>query len=182
MQEQHVAPDGGGVSSSSHRNGMVSPQQSSSVLETGTHPYEESKQEQAQKSSKELTSLPKILVVEDDLTLASLEAHILSAHGFSVVAVDSGEQAIFTLGQSLPDLVVLDLELTGKVQGWDVLQVLRATTSNTPVLLTTSSANTVRELIHDLGESRGTLDHLPKPYPMHTLLKRVKRLLTVAPH
>src|SRR5437762_6846660 len=86
---------------------------------------------------------PRILLVEDDHTLASLEAGILTAHGFTVVTVESGEQAIALLGSVIPDLVVLDLDLTGHVQGWEVLEALRASAS-IPVLLTTSSATAVR--------------------------------------
>jgi DNA-binding response OmpR family regulator len=130
--------------------------------------------------SQEQQFLLRILVVEDDLTLATLEAGVLTAHGFTVDTVNSGERAIATLHHSLPDLVVLDIELTGSVQGWDVLQALRAT-ATIPVLLTTSSVSAVRERIRSQGETRLTLDHLPKPYPMHMLLKRVKRMLMVAP-
>jgi DNA-binding response OmpR family regulator len=124
---------------------------------------------------------PRILLVEDDHTLASLEADILTTHGFTVVAVESGEQAIALLHSSIPDLVVLDLDLTGHVQGWEVLEALR-TTASIPVLLTTSSATAVRHYIRSRGETKSTLDHLPKPYPMHLLLKRIKRLLSTAPH
>ncbi len=121
-----------------------------------------------------------ILVVEDDLALARLEAGILTARGYAVAAVHDGELAIATLRHSIPDLVVLDLELTGNVQGWDVLQALRNFAS-IPVLLTTSSTTAVRASIRLRGETRSTLDHLPKPYPMQTLLKRVERMLTAAP-
>src|SRR6266705_1985198 len=124
---------------------------------------------------------PHILLVEDDHTLASLEAGILTAHGFTVVTVESGEQAIALLHGFIPDLVVLDLDLTGHVQGWEVLEALR-TSASIPVLLTTSSATAVRHSIRSRGETKHTLDHLPKPYPMHLLLKRIKRLLSTAPH
>ncbi len=81
--------------------------------------------------------LLRILVVEDDPTLATLEAGVLRAHGFTVEIVNSGERAIATLHHSLPDLVVLDIELTGSIQGWEVLQAVRAA-APIPVLLTTS--------------------------------------------
>lgn len=122
----------------------------------------------------------RILVVEDDSTLATLEAGILTAYGYLVVAVNSGELAISTFRSSLPDLVLLDLELTGSVHGWDVLQALRIT-ARTPVILTTGSRITVREQMRSRGETRLTLDHLPKPYPMQLLLKRVQRMLMIAP-
>jgi DNA-binding response OmpR family regulator len=123
----------------------------------------------------------RILVVEDDPSLATLESERLTAHGYIVVTVHSGELAITALHSAIPDLVVLDLELPGSVNGWEVLQELR-TAANTPVLVTTSATTAVRQHILSRGESRYTLDHLPKPYPMQTLLKRVKRMLMIAPH
>ncbi len=122
----------------------------------------------------------RLLVVEDDPTLAALEAEMLTAHGYSVVTVASGERAIATLRRSIPDLVVLDLELTGTISGWDVLQALRSLAS-IPVLITSSSITAVRAYMHHCGETRLTLDHLPKPYPLQMLLKRVKRMLASTP-
>lgn len=123
--------------------------------------------------------LHRILVVEDDASLASLEAGFLSASGYNAEIASNGELAILALQQAIPDLVLLDLDLSGSTSGWDVLRVLR-TYSRTPVLLT-SSAAAVRQHIRNHGESRSTLDHLPKPYPMHTLLKRIERMLTIGP-
>jgi DNA-binding response OmpR family regulator len=120
-----------------------------------------------------------ILVVEDDPALAALEAGVLTAHGYAVVIVDTGERAVAALHNTLPDLVILDLELTGTLNGWDVLQTLRKY-AIVPVLLTTSSTTTVRKYIRSRGETRYTLDHLPKPYPIQTLLKRIERMLMIA--
>jgi DNA-binding response OmpR family regulator len=116
-----------------------------------------------------------ILVVEDDTVLASLEAEILTARGYTVAIAVDGERAISALSQSTPDLVVLDLELPGTMNGWDVLRALR-TFARTPVLLT-SAETEVRKYIRSSGETKSTLDHLPKPYPMQTLLKRIERML-----
>ena len=121
----------------------------------------------------------RILVVEDDISLATLEADVLTACGYSVVLAGNGELAVAVLRQAIPDLVVLDLELPGTMNGWDVLQVLR-THSKIPVLLTSSETG-VRKRMRTSGESRVTLDQLPKPYPMQTLLKRIKRMLVIVP-
>jgi len=123
--------------------------------------------------------LHRILVVEDDASLANLEAGFLSASGYIAEIADSGELAITVLQQAIPDLVLLDLELSGAICGWEVLKVLRPFSSS-PLLLT-SSATAVRQHIRNHGETRSTLDHLPKPYPMHTLLKRIERMLTIGP-
>src|SRR5579863_7898896 len=125
-------------------------------------------------------TMPRILVVEDDPSLAQLEASYLTACHYSVVIAGTGELAITALSDFSPDLVVLDLELPGGLSGWDVLQALR-TKARIPVLVTTSLTQDIRKHIRSNGESRSTLDHLPKPYPMQTLLRRVKRMLTIVP-
>jgi len=121
---------------------------------------------------------PCILVVEDDPSLATLEAEILRNHGYIVTTLPSGELAITALHRAVPDLVVLDIELPGNVNGWQVLQTLR-TLACIPVLITSSSTVAVRQYMRSRGETRGTLDHLPKPFLMQTFLKRVKRMLPI---
>lgn len=125
-------------------------------------------------------TLQRILVVEDDPTLATLEAEVLTAQGYRAIIVHSGELALTTLDHMIPDLVVLDLELTGTISGWDVFQTLRTFTT-VPVLMTTSAEAPVRKHLRSHGETRLTLDHLPKPYPMQIFLKRIKRMLSILP-
>jgi len=123
-----------------------------------------------------------ILLVEDDTSLARIEAAYLVAHRFTVTLVESGEMALASLQTITPNLVLLDLELPGNVNGWDVLQTLRsyASTAAIPVLLT-SAAATAQKQLRPRGETRLTLDHLEKPYQVQTLLKRVERMLGMTP-
>ena len=122
----------------------------------------------------------RILVVEDDISLARLEAHFLAAHNFTVVIASNGEGAVTALDDFTPDLVVLDLELAGPLSGWDVLQALRKNAA-IPVLLTTSLPLEMRKYLRTHGETRSTLDHLAKPYQMQALLKCIKRMLMITP-
>lgn len=123
-----------------------------------------------------------ILLVEDDASLARLEVEILTLHGYVVTLVENGELALNILREIVPDLVLLDLNLPGAVSGWNVLKALRAytDTSTTPVLLTSAEA-TAQKHLRTCGEARSTLDHLPKPYPIQTLLKRIDRMLHMTP-
>jgi DNA-binding response OmpR family regulator len=122
----------------------------------------------------------RILVVEDDTSLAHMEALFLTAHNFIVVISSSAEVAITSLDDFMPDLVVLDLELAGSLSGWDVLQALRKNAA-IPVLITTSLPLDLRKYSRTHGETRSTLDHLAKPYQMQALLKCIKRMLMIAP-
>ena len=128
---------------------------------------------------RESGTLQRILVVEDDVSLANLEADMLSARGYVVSIATSGETAILALQHEVPDLLLLDLDLSGATTGWDVLKVLRRH-SSTPVLLT-SAESAIRSSIRMQGETRSTLDHLPKPYPLQALLKRIERMLAITP-
>jgi CheY-like chemotaxis protein len=123
-----------------------------------------------------------ILLVEDDDSLARLEAGLLLARGYIVTLVENGELALNVLREVVPDLVLLDLDLPGAVNGWDVLKALRAYagTSATPVLLTSAEA-TAQKHLRTRGEARSTLDHLLKPYPVQLLLKRIERMLDMTP-
>ncbi len=122
----------------------------------------------------------RILVIEDDPLLAQLIASFLTTYGYTVVIAGTGELAVTMLNDFIPDLVVLDLELSGSLTGWDVLQDLRRNVT-IPVILTTSMTLSVRKHLRSCGESRLTLDHLPKPYPVQALLRRIKRMLLIAP-
>lgn len=128
----------------------------------------------------EQDAISDILVIEDDSSLANLEADVLTAHGYTVVSVADGESALSLLHQAIPDLVVLDLELLGDIDGWDVLHELRSF-SSVPVLITSSSTTTARHYIRTSGETRSTLDHIAKPFPVDALLKHVQRMLPISP-
>jgi DNA-binding response OmpR family regulator len=132
-----------------------------------------------QQQARELDSSYDILIVEDDSSLANLEAGILKARGYLVTIVSNGEMAITFLEHRVPDLILLDLDLPGTINGWDVLQMLRIS-SSVPVLLT-SAESSVNRQIRFRGETRSTLDLLPKPFLMQTLLKRIEHMLTLAP-
>ncbi len=140
--------------------------------------YERTQTEKAQ----DTTFHGHILLVEDDPVLARLETGILMARGYLVTLVEDGELALQSLLETIPDLILLDLELPGAVSGWDVLKTLRtyAGTSTIPVLLTSAEA-TVQKQLRASGEARSTLDHLPKPYPIQELLKRIERMLHMTP-
>lgn len=81
----------------------------------------------------------KILLVEDDVTLAEVYLSRLELEGFEVKHVANGELALSTALEFKPDLVVLDAMMP-KINGFDVLDILRNTpeTTNIRVIMLTA--------------------------------------------
>lgn len=95
----------------------------------------------------------KILLVEDDITLAQVYVSRLELEGFTVQHVANGELALSTAIEFKPDLIVLDAMMP-KINGFDVLDILR----NTPetmnirvIMLTALSQAKDKERAKELG-------------------------------
>lgn len=84
-------------------------------------------------------SQKKILLVEDDITLAAVYRSRLELEGFEVKEVHNGEDALSTAVEYKPDLIVLDAMMP-KISGFDVLDIIRNTpeTTNIRVIMLTA--------------------------------------------
>lgn len=95
----------------------------------------------------------KILLVEDDDSLASVYLTRLQAEGFDVRRVPNGEDALAATLEYKPDLILLDVMMP-KVSGFDVLDILRNTPETTNVkviMLTALSQDSDKERAKTLG-------------------------------
>jgi len=95
----------------------------------------------------------KILLVEDDETLAGVYVERLEAEGFDVHRVDNGEGALASALEYKPDLILLDIMMP-KISGFDVLDILRNTPETTNiriVMLTALSQPKDKERAEKLG-------------------------------
>jgi two-component system OmpR family response regulator len=115
----------------------------------------------------------KILVVEDDLTLADFIAKGLAEEGFNVELVADGRDALYLVASEAFDLIILDRMLPN-VDGLTILRTLRASNSSTPVLIL-SALSDVDQRVE--GLSAGADDYLTKPFAFKELLARVQVLL-----
>lgn len=81
----------------------------------------------------------KILLVEDDVTLADVYRSRLEIEGFDTKEVNNGEEALSAIQEYKPDLVLLDAMMP-KISGFDVLDIIRNTpsTANTRVIMLTA--------------------------------------------
>ena len=68
----------------------------------------------------------KVLYVEDDAFFADIMSTKLAEHGCTMALATTGDQAFTELEKSIPDLVVLDLMLPGGIDGFAVLEKMKA--------------------------------------------------------
>jgi DNA-binding response OmpR family regulator len=114
----------------------------------------------------------RILVVEDEESLADLIASYLTRDGYDVEVVRDGLEAIARARATLPDVVVLDLGLPG-ADGVEVCRTLR-TFSDCYVIILTARVEEVDRLI---GLSVGADDYVTKPFSPRELVARVGVML-----
>lgn len=121
----------------------------------------------------------KILLVEDDDTLASVYKTRLHAEGFDLRRVPNGEEALAAALEYKPDLILLDVMMP-KVSGFDVLDILRNTpeTTNMKVIMLTALS---QESDRERAESMGVDDYLVKSQVVIAdVITRIKHHLGIA--
>ena len=111
-----------------------------------------------------------ILLVEDDIPLATGLQKALRNADYACNHVDTGAAALHALRVEKPDLVLLDLGLPD-TDGIEVLRTLRKTDSELPVLLLTAK-DSVEDKVRGLDS--GADDYLAKPFEVTELLARLR--------
>jgi two-component system phosphate regulon response regulator PhoB len=117
----------------------------------------------------------KILVVEDDLSLQELLLFNLEKDGWEVTLADSGEAALLTVVDLLPDIIVLDIMLPG-VDGKQVCRQVRRypKTQSIPIIIT-SALGQDADVVG--GLEMGADDYIAKPFSPQVLMARIDAVL-----
>ena len=117
-------------------------------------------------------ALLRLLLVEDDASLATGLSRALGNQGYEVAAAGSGEDALGRMASERFDLMVLDIGLPG-IDGFEVLKRMRAAGHAQPVLILTA-----RDAVDDRvrGLDMGADDYMPKPFALPELAARVRAL------
>ncbi|BFT70334.1 MULTISPECIES: response regulator transcription factor [Paenibacillus] len=115
----------------------------------------------------------KILVIEDEPTLARLLSYNLSQEGYHTKVVDHGGDGLQEALQQSYDLIILDIMLPG-LNGFEVLAKLRQKGNSTPVIILTAR-NAEDEVVQ--GLKHGADDYITKPFGVAELLARVSAVL-----
>jgi two-component system, OmpR family, phosphate regulon response regulator PhoB len=118
---------------------------------------------------------PYILVVEDEDALATLVQYNLEKEGYDVAVCGDGQEALTSIAERQPDLVVLDWMLPS-VSGLEVCRRLRQRTEtrNLPIIMLTAR---VEESDRIRGLDTGADDYVIKPCSMSELAARVRAVL-----
>ena len=111
----------------------------------------------------------KILVVEDEKSIAHFISSVLSANGYEAMQARSGSEALSMISSHCPDLIILDLGLPD-MDGMDILRQLRSWTSLPVVVVSARSHEKDKVTALDLGAD----DYLTKPFGTDELLARVR--------
>jgi two-component system response regulator VicR len=127
-------------------------------------------QERAHVSGK---SKRRVLVVEDDASLARVLLDNLVYEGFEVALAGDGEAALKKFGVFNPDLVILDLTLP-RLDGLEVCRSLHAAHSRTGIIILTARTQKEDKI---RGLRLGADDYITKPFALDELLARVQAVL-----
>lgn len=117
----------------------------------------------------------KIVVIEDEVDILEVITYNLGREGYQVIASESGEDGLEKIGNSSPDLVILDLMLP-EIDGIELCRKLKSDplTQRIPVIMVTAKGE---ESDVVLGLGVGADDYVTKPFSPKELVARVKAVL-----
>ena len=119
----------------------------------------------------------KVLVAEDDPSLSQILSSRLTRAGMEVIKAKTGEEALKVIQESKPDLVLLDLILPGKYDGFEVLQKMRedpTLDSRSVVIISNLGQESDMERVKQLG----AVEYFVKAKTsIDDLVNRIKNLL-----
>lgn len=114
-----------------------------------------------------------ILVVDDELAIATLLKYNLEQNGFDVTLAETGDQAYELASKQAFDAILLDLMLP-VMDGMTVLKNLRQDKISTPVILITAKGD---EFDRIFGLELGADDYITKPFSPREVIARLKAVL-----
>src|ERR1051326_9153554 len=120
--------------------------------------------------------MPKVLVVDDEVTMIQMITELLRAEGHEVFPYNNGNEALETIELHQPELVITDLNLEkSRTQGLDILQKARSLHPPAVVIVITAfgSVETAVEAM-----KKGAHDYLEKPFKLDDFRLCAERALS----
>src|SRR5438309_10656792 len=118
------------------------------------------------------TDAARILLVEDDPTVADIVVRYLRREGYEVLTAEDGRAALDVAASSQPDLVVLDIMLPG-LDGLEVCRRLRAKV-RVPIIMLSARGDDMDRI---MGLEIGADDYVAKPFSPRELTARIRSVL-----
>ena len=115
----------------------------------------------------------RVLLIEDDVTIARLLKEGLEDEAYAVDVVHDGDEGYRTAVADDYDVIILDIMLPG-MNGYEVCRVLRNDGNKTPILMLTAR-DAERDIVE--GLDTGADDYLAKPFSFDVLWARIRALL-----
>ena len=119
-----------------------------------------------------MTQSQHIMIVDDEAPAREMVGDYLKMHGFTVTLCDGGKSLRTAIDGSMPDLVVLDLNMPEE----DGLSIIRDLKSriNVPVIMLTATASPIDRVV---GLELGADDYVAKPCELRELMARIRSVL-----
>ena len=115
----------------------------------------------------------RVLLIEDDVTIARLLTEGLEDESYAVDVANDGSEGYRTAAADDYDVIILDIMLP-EMNGYEVCRALRNDGNKTPILMLTAR-DTERDIVE--GLDTGADDYLAKPFSFDVLLARIRALL-----
>ena len=118
--------------------------------------------------------MKKVLIIDDDNSVRVTFKVLLRKAGHEFTEAENGAQGLAAATATLPDLIICDINLGGGLNGFGVVESLRANpaTASIPVILITGDPVNHAARLKELK-----VDFLEKPFSMNDFLSSVRRLL-----
>lgn len=118
---------------------------------------------------------PTILVADDEPSIVLSLQVLLQKAGFTVRIARNGEEALESVAESTPDLILLDAMMPRR-DGFDVCQSLRANPAyqSLPIIMLTAKS---RDVERQKGMALGATDYITKPFSTRDLVTTVRKYL-----
>lgn len=122
--------------------------------------------------------MPKILIVDDDVTITELMKALMTMEGHQPTTVNDSTKALEVANSVQPDLITLDLMMPG-LTGFELCELLHSDPrfANIPVIIVSARDD------HESKEKAiqvGAKDYLTKPFGMDDLIEKIKKLTSVS--
>jgi DNA-binding response OmpR family regulator len=118
------------------------------------------------------TTLPHIMVVDDESSTRDMVGDYLRMHGFRATLCDGGASLRTAFANEQPDLIVLDLNMPEE-DGLSIIRDLKQR-ANTPVIMLTGTASPIDRVV---GLELGADDYIAKPCELRELVARIRSVL-----